>query len=775
MAGGIEVPIVSTFNGKGIAEAQRDLRNLETQAGSAGGVMGGLGKSAALLGGAMAAAFSVTAITEFFKSAAEGALADEAAMKSLAVSLDNVNQGYRSTDVNQFIDSLSLASGTADDILRPALQQLVTVTGDVTASQGALKLAMDVAAGGSKSVAEVSAALSAAYAGNFTAITRLKTGIDANIIATKDMDKITAALSDRYAGQASAAAESYQGRLSRLSVVANEAKEQIGYALLGAVSDVADAMGGTGGAAQAAKEMANGLSGLIGNVGKALTLIAGLGTATSKTADIQDEYSTKTLRDLLGLLGPISLGTRELLQANEDAARAEGEHAKSLQVLSDRYMGVAAAAVTAQAAMDGAKRQKAVGALGDRYTAYARSFPGTSISQIGGNLSTYFDEPTTTGGGGGGGVSSATTAATKAAEAFAAAQEKVKAKVDAARKSTQDAIRTFDDYAKSASDAISAKLSIGTAVDLFNQRAADVKTALKDLVDYQAQLSDEQTDAEKKKVEELQAIYRGAQEQAAVGGASIVDTFVAQAQKVSEFGRKMQQLLAAGLNETSFKEISSMSLERGMQTADAFLDGNIAENIRRTNEAVGSVKNVADAVGLDAAKQFATVGIQMAISMIQALLESIKPTGTGRKALLAMMDDLAASLNRTSYITIVTTNADGGSATSYTGGAPGESGSLTPEEQANLDFYLSGGIGGISGFAGGGLATGTFLVGEAGPEIMSIGSRSAYVTPNSALGGGNSYSITVNAGVGDPRMIGQQVVQYIKRFEQASGPVFASA
>jgi len=774
MAGGIEVPIVSTFNGKGISEAQRDLQRLQGSAGSASGALGGFGTSMVALGGAMAAAFSVTAIADFFKSAAEGALADDAAMKSLAVSLENVNQGYRATDVNQFIDSMSLASGTADDILRPALQQLVTVTGDVTTSQGALKLALDVAAGSSKSVAEVSAALSAAYAGNFTAITRLKTGIDANIIASKDMSKITAALSERYAGQASAAAETYQGKINQLSVAANEAKETIGYALLGAVDDVSTAMGGTGGAAQMAREMGNGIAGLIKNIGDAAALIASLGRSTDNTAAIQDEYSTKTLRETVRGMGLVGAAVSILMGINEDSSRAEGEHAKSLQVLSDRYLGLANSAAAAAAAMEAAKRQKAITAAGDRYTALARA-EDKSISFTGGNLSTYFDEAMPTTGGGGGGISSATKAATKAADAFAAAQERLKAKVDAARKSTQDAIRTFDDYAASASDALSSKLSIGTAVDVFNQRADDVKTALKNLVDYQATLSDEQTDAEKKKVEELQAIYRGAQEQAAVGGASIVDTFVAQAQKVSEFGRKMQQLLAAGLNETSFKEISSMSLERGMQTADAFLDGNISENIRRTNEAVGSVKNVADAVGLDAAKQFATVGIQMAISMIQALLESIKPTGTGRKALLAMMDDLAASLNRTSYITIVTTNADGGSATSYTGGAPGESGSLTPEEQANLDLYLAGGIGGISGLAGGGLATGTFLVGEAGPEIMSIGSRSAYVTPNSALGGGNNYSITVNAGVGDPRMIGQQVVQYIKRFEQASGPVFASA
>ena len=42
-------------------------------------------------------------------------------------------------------------------------------------------------------------------------------------------------------------------------------------------------------------------------------------------------------------------------------------------------------------------------------------------------------------------------------------------------------------------------------------------------------------------------------------------------------------------------------------------------------------------------------------------------------------------------------------------------------------------------------------------------------------GGGNTYQITVQTGVGDPRQIGEQVVSYIKRFEAASGPVFARA
>jgi hypothetical protein len=235
----------------------------------------------------------------------------------------------------------------------------------------------------------------------------------------------------------------------------------------------------------------------------------------------------------------------------------------------------------------------------------------------------------------------------------------------------------------------------------------------------------------------------------------------------------MRQLLAAGLNETSFREISAMNLENGIRTADAFLDGNIQENIRRTNEAVGSVKSIADQVGIDAAKQFATAGIQMAVSMIEALLEVIGSKGKGRKALLSMMDDLAAAMNRTSYINVVTTSSGYGSAT------PGELPAMSPVDQANLDFFLGGGIGVAEGlfpgFANGGPVLGgrPIIVGERGPELFVPGSN-GNVVPNNAMGG-NSYTINVNAGVGDPRAIGQQIVEYVKKFEQANGPVFRAA
>ncbi len=76
-------------------------------------------------------------------------------------------------------------------------------------------------------------------------------------------------------------------------------------------------------------------------------------------------------------------------------------------------------------------------------------------------------------------------------------------------------------------------------------------------------------------------------------------------------------------------------------------------------------------------------------------------------------------------------------------------------------------------FAEGGIVTSPVvgLVGEAGPEAIIPLDRLG------SMGGGttNNFSISVQAGVGDPQTIGQQIVAYIKRYEKASGAVFASA
>jgi TP901 family phage tail tape measure protein len=84
----------------------------------------------------------------------------------------------------------------------------------------------------------------------------------------------------------------------------------------------------------------------------------------------------------------------------------------------------------------------------------------------------------------------------------------------------------------------------------------------------------------------------------------------------------------------------------------------------------------------------------------------------------------------------------------------------------------SGGAGNyLTPLAKGGIVTGPTraLIGEAGPEA---------VIPLNRLDsmGGNTYNVTVNAGIGsDGGRIGQIIVDEIKKFERSNGPVFAGA
>ncbi len=66
---------------------------------------------------------------------------------------------------------------------------------------------------------------------------------------------------------------------------------------------------------------------------------------------------------------------------------------------------------------------------------------------------------------------------------------------------------------------------------------------------------------------------------------------------------------------------------------------------------------------------------------------------------------------------------------------------------------------------------GTYLVGERGPEILTMGAA-GYVHPN-AGGGGRAYSITVNAL--DPAQAGRVVVDAIREFERSNGTSWRSA
>ena len=84
--------------------------------------------------------------------------------------------------------------------------------------------------------------------------------------------------------------------------------------------------------------------------------------------------------------------------------------------------------------------------------------------------------------------------------------------------------------------------------------------------------------------------------------------------------------------------------------------------------------------------------------------------------------------------------------------------------------------GGVEARASGGpvRAGNTYLVGERGPELLTMGGN-GHVTPNHAMGGGKAYTINVNVGPGgDMAETGRRVVQAIRAYERRDGKVWRS-
>ena len=128
----------------------------------------------------------------FGKAAAE----DAQGAAILAQSLKNTTGATKDqvSAVEDWITKTSLATGVADDKLRPALATLARATGSVSKAQKGMSLALDISAATGKDVGSVSEALAKAYAGNTTSLGRLVPGLDKATLASGNMKKITGEL-----------------------------------------------------------------------------------------------------------------------------------------------------------------------------------------------------------------------------------------------------------------------------------------------------------------------------------------------------------------------------------------------------------------------------------------------------------------------------------------------------------------------------------------------------------------------------------------------------
>jgi hypothetical protein len=199
-----------------------------------------LGKSVKKLAGAFGLALSATAVLAYGKAAVKAAAADEKAQKQLALALKNVGLERDAASAEGYIQRLQSEFGIVDDKLRPAYQALAVATKDTEETQRLLNLSLDISAATGKDLGSVTGALSRAYLGNNTALSRLGVGISKADLKTKSFYEITSTLAETFKGSATAAANTFQGSMDKLGVASANVQEIIGTGIMDALKALGD-------------------------------------------------------------------------------------------------------------------------------------------------------------------------------------------------------------------------------------------------------------------------------------------------------------------------------------------------------------------------------------------------------------------------------------------------------------------------------------------------------------------------------------------------------
>lgn len=240
-----------------------------------------------------------------------------------------------------------------------------------------------------------------------------------------------------------------------------------------------------------------------------------------------------------------------------------------------------------------------------------------------------------------------------------------------------------------------------------------------------------------------------------------IDGVNAQVSRMEWFGNVLKAIQAnGGPNAQALVDyLASKGAEQGGAMGQALIDKGLV--VEMANK-IGAVQTAADETARSMVPPFMTSGVAMAQSAYDGFKKNFGEGGPARVAIENLMDRLARALDRTATITVRT-------------------------------VYEAAGLDGHRAMGGPVAASSAYLVGERGPEIF-VPDTAGTIVPNhdlstamtgmpstagssngGASGSGNTYNINVSAGVGDPRQIGQSIVEYISKFEKSNGQYFARA
>ena len=564
----ITMPIISTFNEAGVQKAIKQFESLTTTTDKAGFIMG-----KAFLP-AVAALGAITAATGF---AVKAAVEDEAAQVSLANTLRNTTQATdeQISATETMITKLQMATGVADEELRPAYAALTRGTKDIATANKALALSLDIAAGANVSVQQTADALAMAYGGNMRALAQLSPELKVMIKDGASLDQVMATLSRTFAGSASTAANSAQGQFKRLNVALDEAKESIGKALLPAILAVLPYLVNFGNWAQNNTPIIVGVS----------VAIAAIATAI---------IAVNTALALYKVAGAIAVAVNYALATSFTAANVA------------MTMGVAAVAiatglVVATVALN--KFKSAAGATVPVTTAAASSVYNMSEktreltnqttaenrARIASN--DWLEKWNTT--------ASKTTAGTASLDT---ATKKLKNTTNEQKQAVTDLANALNKEMNTALDDAGAKLV--EAQSRFDDFASTVSTAITQGIDFKAAYEMGDTSGD--------FTFGSALEQ--------------QAQKAKDFADTIKKLIAAGLSEPALQQVLKAGVDAGTLIGKELLSS--TDKILKANEIVKTLNDIAALVGTSAAAAFYQAGVTDAKAYLQGVADAMQGATT---------------------------------------------------------------------------------------------------------------------------------------------------
>jgi hypothetical protein len=224
-----------------VSNFTKNLKGADQDVQTFGNKVSAFGKKAGLAFAAAGAAAAIYA-GKLLKDGVEAAIADEKANAQLANTLRNVAGATDETieKTLAYTRATELATGVTEDELRPSLNRLTIATGSVQKAMQLQTLALNVSAGSGKSLEAVTQALAKAQEGNTASLVRLGIGLSAAQLKTMSMDDVTKSLAETFEGAADTAANTFEGKMTRLGLAFEDVRDTVGGFVLDAITPMVE-------------------------------------------------------------------------------------------------------------------------------------------------------------------------------------------------------------------------------------------------------------------------------------------------------------------------------------------------------------------------------------------------------------------------------------------------------------------------------------------------------------------------------------------------------